>query len=109
MMEKVLSNKISASLVGLFQALAVVGYSSLVAGFIYFMSQTRAQMGYLGVALLLVLLVFSAGLTGTFVFGLPAYFALKNNINQAILILVYTFLYILLIILITVFIILAFA
>lgn len=108
-MDKLLNNKISASLVGLYQALAVVAYSAVVAGFIYFMSQLKMQPGFFGIALMLVLLVFSAGITGTFVFGLPAYFALKNDIKRAIYILVYTFLYILLIILITVFIILAFA
>jgi len=107
-MDKLLNNKLRPEIVGLFQALAVVVYSALVAGFIYFMSQTRIQPGYFGIALMLVLLVFSAGITGTFVFCLPAYFALKNNISRAISILAYTFLYILLALVMAVFVLVIF-
>ena len=101
-MDKLLNNKIKPSLVGLVQGLAVVIYSAAVAGFFYFMGQTKIEPGYFGIVLMLVLLVFSAGVTGTFVFGIPAYFALTNDIKRAISILAYTFLYILLAIVLTV-------
>ena len=101
-MEKFLDKYKSPSLIGFLQALAVVVYSSTVAGFIFFMGQTKIEPGYFGIVLMLVLLVFSAGVTGTFVFGIPAYFALKNDIKRAISILAYTFLYILLAIVLTV-------
>ncbi len=37
-MDKLLTNKFRPELVGLFQALGVVAYSALIAGFLYFMS-----------------------------------------------------------------------
>lgn len=94
-MDKLLNNKIHPGLVGLYQALAVVIYVALVAAFIFFMEQSKIQPGYLGIVLMLVLLVFSAGITGTFVFGLPVYFALKNSVTRAVSILAYTFVYLL--------------
>ena len=109
-MDKLLNNKLRPAIVGLLQATAVVAYSALVAGFFFFMEQSRInEPGYFGIVLLLVLLVFSAGITGTFVFGLPAYFALRNNISRAISTLAYTFLYILLAIVLAIFLILAIA
>lgn len=106
-MDKLLNNKAHPGLVGLYQALAVVIYVALVAAFIFFMGQSKIQPGYLGIALMLVLLVFSAGISGTFVFGLPVYFALKNNVTRAVSILAFTFLYILIAIFLTILIILA--
>jgi len=108
-MEKLLNNKLHPSAIGFFQALAVVFYSAAVGGFIFFMSSTKNQPGYLGIVLMLVLLVFSAGITGTLVFGLPVYYALKNNIKRSIEVLAFTFFYIFIALVLTVLIILAFA
>lgn len=109
-MEKFLDRYKNPALIGLLQAIAVVVYASIVAGFFFFMESTKIEPGYFGIVLMLVLLVFSAGITGTFVFGVPAYLAfIKNNVGRAISTLAYTFFYILLAIVLAIFLILAFA
>ncbi len=106
-MEKLLSDKIQPALVGLYQAVGVAAYSALVAGFVYFMGQSKIRPGYLGIVFMLVLFVFSAGITGSLVFGLPAYFALKNNVSRAVSVLAYTFVYLLSLLVVTALIIVA--
>jgi len=91
--DKLLNNKLQPSVIGFLQALAVFIYVIKVAAFIFFITQTLDEPGYFGIVLMLVLLVFSAGVTGTLVFGLPVYYALKNEISRAVSILIYTFLY----------------
>lgn len=54
---------------------------------------------FLGSLLILVLLVFSAAVTGSIVFGYPAYLALNKRIKEALSILAFTLLYCLIIIL----------
>lgn len=100
--DKLLDNKLHPAAIGFLQTLAVVVYSAKVAAFIFFMGESKVQPGYFGIVLMLVLLVFSAGITGTFVFGLPVYYALKNNVKRAIEILVFTFFYFLIAIILTV-------
>ncbi len=89
-------SKTKLSLIGLLQALGVVGYCFLIGGFIWFASEYFATPpGFLGVALWLSLLVFSAAVSGSIVFGYPAYLALNQNIKDALNLIVYTLLYIL--------------
>ncbi len=81
------------SLIGFLQALGVTLYSVLIGCFFYFMSEISARPGLLGVVLMLLLLVFSAAVTGSIVFGYPAFLALNKNIREALKILAYTLLY----------------
>lgn len=106
-MLKTLENK-SASTVGLLQALGITIYCALIAIFFNFMTKTTAKPGIFGFFLILNLLVFSAAVTGSIVFGFPAYLAVvKNKIKEALTILAFTALYALAIILITITLILA--
>ncbi len=94
--EKVLSEKNSPALVGFGQALGVVLYVSLIVVIINTLfSYIEHQAPEIMMAFMMItLFVFSAGITGSLVFGLPVYFAFsKNNITRAISILAYTFLY----------------
>ena len=63
------------------------------------MSEISARPGLLGIVLMLLLLVFSAAVTGSMVFGYPAFLALNKNIREALRVLAYTLLYSLVIIL----------
>ncbi|MDP2671439.1 MAG: hypothetical protein Q8P13_03195 [bacterium] len=84
-------NKTSPLTLGFLQALGVGLYVGKVAAFMFFLEKNIGEPGYFGVALILTLFVFSAGLTGTLVFGTPAYFALKGNISKAVSTLLATF------------------
>lgn len=93
--------KQSASTIGLLQAIGVTLYCGLVATFFSIMSKTTAKPGFFGFFLILILFVFSAAVTGTLVFGFPAYLAvIKNKIKEAMAILAFTLLYALAIIII---------
>ena len=87
--------KFNPSTIGLLQALGVVVYCGLIAGMLNLFGKTiTAPVGFFGSVLMLVLLVFSAAVTGSIVFGYPAYLFLKNKqVKEALLILVYTLLY----------------
>ena len=87
---------------GFLSAAVVSIYSALVGGFIFYISQTSLQPGYLGIFLMLILFVFSAAVTGTLVFGLPAYLALNKKIKEALTLLGYTLIFSLLVILVTI-------
>lgn len=92
------------SLIGFLQVIGVSLYSALVAGFFFLMDKISTnEMNYLGIVLLLILMVFSAALTGAMVFGYPAYLALKNKIKEALQILAYTLVYGIIIILLVIF------
>ncbi|HEX7455980.1 MAG TPA: hypothetical protein VF303_00750 [Candidatus Nanoarchaeia archaeon] len=80
-------------IVGLLQALGVTIYSVLIGGFFYFMQEVSATPGFLGIVLMLILLIFSAAVTGSTVFGYPAYLALNKKIKEALSVLAYTLLY----------------
>lgn len=93
-MDKLLNNKIKPAIVGLCQALAVVGYISLVSLLLmstnHFISKPPE---FVAAIVMLTTFVLSAGITGTLVFGLPVYFTFaKNDVKRAIAILGYTFL-----------------
>ncbi len=102
--------KHNLSKVGLMQALGVVIYCGSVAGLMWFMGNSNIEpQGYLGSVLMLVLLVFSAAVCGSIIFGYPAYLVINKQVKGAIKVLLFTFLYCLVlvdIILMTIFIIL---
>jgi len=87
--------KPSPFLIGLLQALGVVLYCALIVGvFNLFGKASTAPMGFFGSVLMLVLLVFSAAVTGSIVFGYPTYLFLREKqTKEALLILAYTLLY----------------
>lgn len=88
--------KLDSYLIGLLQASAVIIYCLFIAGLLnLFGNVFTAPAGLLGsVFIYLVLLVFSAAVTGSIVFGYPAYLFLKTKqAKKSLLILSYTLLY----------------
>jgi hypothetical protein len=86
--------KINPSTIGLLEALGVVIYCSLIATMLNSFEKTFiAPPGILGLILMLVLLVFSAAITGSIVFGYPAYLALHKKFKEALSILAFTAIY----------------
>lgn len=91
------------STIGLLQALGVTTYCAFIATFFYIMAQSRHEPGFFGFFAMLMMLVFSAAMTGSLVFGYPTYLALvKNRVKDAITILAFTLLFSLVIILTTI-------
>lgn len=85
--------KLKPFFVGLLQAIGVIIYCVLIALLINSIGKavSSAPMGFLGAAIMLVLLVFSAGVTGTIVFGYPAYLFFKQQkVKEPLLILLFT-------------------
>ena len=99
------------STVGLCQALGVTVYCGLIAILFNYLSKAiPTGFGFFGFFFMLVLLVFSVAVTGSIVFGYPAYLALvKNKIKEALTILAFTLLYTLGIIFITAILIISYA
>ena len=96
--------------IGLLQSLGISAYCAAVALFFYFMAQNQKQPGFFGFFLMLTLLVASAAVTGSLMFGYPAYLALaKNKIKEALTILAYSLAFTLLLIVATTILILIFA
>lgn len=91
-------------LIGLFQALGITAYCSLVVLFFQMMenSSIKSNQTISGI-LILILLVFSAAICGLIVFGKPLYLIMNKKIKEALIILTYTFLYLLAIIVIIIF------
>ncbi len=87
-------NKTKLSLIGLFQSLGLIAYCFLIGSFIWYSNDFfLGRPGFMNVVFVLVLLVISAAITGSIVFGYPAYLALKQKIKEALLVSVYTLLY----------------
>ena len=101
-MFKALENEKPAT-IGLCQALFVTVYCGLVALLFNFLTKAISSgPGFFGFFFMLILLVFSAAVTGSLVFGYPAYLALaKNKIKEALTILAFTLAFSLAIILLT--------
>jgi apolipoprotein N-acyltransferase len=78
--------------VGLLQAIGVIAYCILIAWMFNSLGKTNAQPpGILGFAAILVVLVFSAGVTGSIVFGYSAYLFFKQQkVKEPLLILLFT-------------------
>ena len=108
--EKLLEKKYSPSAIGLLQAAGVLVYCGLIAALFYFLAKTSSPPNFFGIFVMLALLVLSAAITGSLVFGYPAYLTLiKHRPKEALTILSYTLLYSLIIILLTILAILVFA
>ena len=94
-------SKLKPSLVGFLQAIGVIGYCVLIALLFNFLGKTNQQMGFLGIAAMLVILVFSAAVSGSIVFGYPAYLFFKEGkIKESLKILLFTGIFCLLIVVI---------
>jgi len=87
--------KINPYLIGLFQALGVVVYCVLVAEIFNLCGKFFVgQAGFFTSVFVLILIVFSAAVTGSLVFGYPAYLFLKyKKTKEPLSILAYTLLY----------------
>lgn len=72
--------KKSPLLIGFFEALGITLYCVLMSGFFLVMEKYISDPPeFLAAAVMLTLLVFSAALTGSMVFGYPVYLILKEN------------------------------
>ena len=101
--------KLNPSIIGLLQAIGIAIYCALVVATInYFGKIFFAPPGFWGSVFRLMLWVFSAAVSGSSVFGYPAYLALNKRIKRALSVLAFTALYSLGIILIIVILITAF-
>jgi len=87
--------KLNPSTIGLLQALGVVAYCALVVGVLNLFGKIfLAPVGFWGSVFILILLVFSAAVSGSIVFGYSAYLFLKNKqAKEALSILGFTLLY----------------
>ena len=86
--------KLNPSKIGFLQALGVAIYCALVVAVMnYFGKIFFAPPGFLGSLLILMLLVFSAAITGSIVFGYAAYLAFHKRVKEALVILCFTALY----------------
>ncbi|OGD83631.1 hypothetical protein A2165_03020 [Candidatus Curtissbacteria bacterium RBG_13_40_7] len=101
--DKLLGIKYIPSAIGLLQAIGVLAYCGLVAILFFYLSKTQDPPGFFGFFLMLMLFVFSAAVTGSLVFGYPAFLTLvKHKPKEALTILSYTLLFGLVIILLTI-------
>lgn len=80
---------------GLLQALGVAVYCALVAGLFTILDESFTSIPPVMVMItfMLTLLVMSAAITGSIVFGYPTYLALNKNIKKALHIVAYTLLF----------------
>lgn len=79
--------KNNPSLIGLLQALGITVYCLLIAGLFQLLEKYISGPGFIGMALMLILLVFSAGLCGFIIFGYPAYLILNKRLKEGLKIL----------------------
>jgi len=88
--------KISAVLVGLIQAGAVVAYCALVSGFFFFLLHSGSGFqpeAFWGPLIMLTLLVFSASVMGIIIFGYAVVLALDNKLKIAGKVLLWTLIF----------------
>lgn len=91
-------DKMSVSLVGFLQAIGVAIYCSLISLFLWTLGRNIENAPEIASgAVMLMLLVFSAAVCGTLVFGYPGYLVFDKNIKRALQVLGFTFLYLLII------------
>lgn len=94
-------NQVKPPLAGLKQAIAVAIYCGLIGALLNFLGNTKMSQGqFLSISLMLVLLVVSAAITGFLIFGYPAYLMLEKKMKEALAVLGYTFMYLLVIFLV---------
>ncbi len=99
-----MAKKTSPVFVGLLQAVGVGLYCLLMGAFFrygadHFPKQDTIFTG----SLMMIILVFSAAVTGLTVFGRPAYLFLNKKAKEALLVLGYTFIFLLFIIALSLF------
>lgn len=83
--------------VGLLQALGVAVYCVLISCMFYFLNKLFLNPpAFWGMAFMLMVLVFSAAVSGILVFGYPVYLALNKEIKKALQVLLFTLLFCLL-------------
>lgn len=94
--------KSNSYLIGLLQAIGVFVYCVLISGALNYLSRVFIQSpGFLGTAVILAIIVLSAAITGSIVFGYPAYLFLKyKKTKEALSILAFTLVFCLTIIII---------
>jgi hypothetical protein len=82
---------------GLIQALGVLIYCGFVAAFLWAMNNffIKQPSQFFGVTMMLVLLVFSAAITGFLVFGYSVALLVDKKIKEALAVLGYTLTYLL--------------
>ena len=86
--------KCKPSSIGLIQAIGVVIYCALIALVLFGLNGFMIMATpFISGALMLLLLVISAAVTGLLVFGYPAILALDKKINEAIIVVTFTLLY----------------
>lgn len=86
--------KLSPNLIGLLQALGVIVYVALISGLFELLGRTFViRSVFLGSLLMLALLVFSAAVTGSIVFGYSAYLGLNKRVKEALSVVGFTLLY----------------
>jgi len=81
------------ALIGLLQSLGVVLYCGLIASFFKYAENIGPEPGILGMVLMLMLLVVSAAITGSLVFGYAAYLAMQQKLKEALQLAGYTLLF----------------
>lgn len=88
-------DKKSPAVIGFMQVISVAIYCALISSFFSFMeaNSLEPEPKILGGLLMLFLLVFSAALCGTLVFGYPGYLIIQKETKRALKILGYTFLF----------------
>ncbi len=91
--------KMPLPLVAFFQALFISLYCFAVVNFINWVDKTNFGENLYGPLVMLSLLVFSAALCGFLFFGYAIYLLLEKEIKKALVLLGYTFLFLLLFIL----------
>ena len=86
--------KIDIPFTAFLQIVGVVFYCFLIGSFFNLMAKMSLEPpGFLGIILMLFLLVFSAAITGSLIFGYSAFLALNNRIKEALSLLAHTFLF----------------
>lgn len=86
--------KLSNSKIGLLQALGVAVYCFLVSQVFRLMENLQPDAPeWLAISFMLFLLVMSAAIVGSLIFGRAAYLLIKKEIKEALNVLGYTFLY----------------
>lgn len=87
-------SKAHPAVIGLLQAVGVVVYCCLI-GLLFWSMEIfyQAPPQIVVIPLMLVLLVFSAAVTGSLVFGYPAYLALNKQMKKALSVVGFTLLF----------------
>lgn len=79
-MNKKSIKKLHPVIIALLQTLGIIVYTALISTFFFVMGRSNFQVHeFWTVIIILLVLVFSAAICGTIVFGYPIYFAIKKK------------------------------